>query len=176
MGNTRGGSNGWRAVGLAAAVLCAAATGACRTGGPLGEDAKSSFASADEGLAALAGEWTLVELEGRRLADWLPPNWDDQPPSMVIEPDGSVGGYTGVNRMASKLDGAALVRGEFVLAPMISTRRAGPPELMHLEARYTGALQRARGVRLLGDALAVTPGPDRDESLARFTRTGRDNR
>lgn len=150
---------------LAAACLCA-----CRTGGPIGEDAKSSFVSADEGLAALAGGWTLVELEGRRLVDWLPPDWDDQPPSLMIGADGAVGGYTGVNRMSSKLDGAALVRGEFLLSPVISTRRAGPPELMHLEARYTGALQRARGFRLLGDMLSLTPRPDSDRSIARFSR------
>jgi heat shock protein HslJ len=112
----------------------------------------------------------LVELEGKRLLDWLPPNWEDEAPHLNFETDGRVAGYTGVNRMGSNLDGAALVRGEFLLAPIVTTRRAGPPELMHLEARYSAALQRARGVRLLGDTLALTPGPDSDRTIARFSR------
>lgn len=172
MAGPRGAVNKWTSL-VAASIVAAAPLllCACRTGGPLAEDAKSSFVTADEGLAALAGEWTLVELEGRRLVDWLPPIWDDQPPSVAFEADGAVGGYTGVNRMGSKLDGAALVRGEFLLSPIISTRRAGPPELMHLEARLVMALQRARGFRLLGDTLAITPGPKDSSSIARFSRT-----
>ncbi|MBX3407370.1 MAG: META domain-containing protein [Phycisphaeraceae bacterium] len=171
MAGPRGAVNKWMSW-VAASMLAAAPLllCACRTGGPLGEDAKSSFVTAHEGLDALAGEWTLVELEGRRLVDWLPPNWDDQPPSIVFGADGAVSGYTGVNRMGSKLDGAALVRGEFLLSPIISTRRAGPPELMHLEARFLMALQRARGFRLLGDTLAITPGSKDSSTIARFSR------
>lgn len=155
------------ALGLAASVLL----GGCRTGSPMAEEAVSTFATAEEGLSALRGDWMLVELEGKRLLDWLPPNWEDQPPQLTFEIDGRVGGYTGVNRMGSSIDGDALARGEFVLAPVISTRRAGPPELMHLEARFLMALQRARGVRLLGDTLALTPGPKDPSTIARFSRT-----
>lgn len=155
------------ALGIAASVLLAG----CRTGSPIAEEAVSTFATAEEGLAALRGDWMLVELEGKRLLDWLPPNWEDQPPHLTFETDGRVGGYTGVNRMGSTIDGEALARGEFVLAPVISTRRAGPPELMHLEARFLMALQRARGLRLLGDSLALTPGPKDSSTIARFSRT-----
>lgn len=155
------------ALGITASMLL----GGCRTGSPMAEEAVSTFATGEEGLKALRGDWMLVELEGKRLLDWLPPNWEDQPPHLTFETDGRVGGYTGINRMGSSIDGEALARGEFVLAPVVSTRRAGPPELMHLEARFLMALQRARGLRLLGDTLALTPGPKDNSTVARFSRT-----
>lgn len=101
--------------------------------------AACSSTATDAGPAVVSpeGSWT-VTLIGSVLVQ------TDQPPTLTFDADGSVHGHTGVNMARGRwtLDELGLhVHG------MVSTRMAGPPDLMDQERRLLTTLERVRGVR-----------------------------
>ncbi|MBN8643831.1 MAG: META domain-containing protein [Planctomycetes bacterium] len=100
----------------------------------------------------LAGNWTLATIHSAP-APAFP--GDPDPVGFSIAPDGALSGYTGVNRMSGRLDPAAVPSGGFRVGPIATTRRAGPPERMKLEADFTAALDLAARFTLSGDTLSL---------------------
>lgn len=71
--------------------------------------------------------------------------------------DGRLSGLGGVNRFS----GPYALRGdELVAGPLISTRKAGPPEWMAVEARLLAILGRPLRVARTHDGLALGEGED----------------
>lgn len=88
-------------------------------------------------LAVLEGSWVLESIDGFELPENLP-----RRPAVVVTADGSVQGSTGVNRFRGALDND----GNRLFGPLASTRRAGPPKAMALEAAFLYALNVAIAV------------------------------
>jgi heat shock protein HslJ len=107
-------------------------------------------------LAALQGEWTLTHIEGRPLADDV----KDRPPTLMVNDEGRLGGFAGVNRYFGQLDLEKLAAGRFDAGQIGSTLMAGDPARMALEASFT---------RLLGEADGAAPGDD----VLQLTKGGR---
>lgn len=124
-----------------------------------------SAMSVESAIKALRGDWKLAGLNGRDVPAVVGP--EGTAPGISIAADGGFSGYTGVNRMASKLDVASLAAGEFSLGGIATTRMAGPAEAMELEQAFTSALGKVRAFAVKGDALTLTGG---DGTLLRFGR------
>lgn len=89
-------------------------------------------------LKSLAGtRWTVVEIDGAPAASdtdgWAPQSLE------FDAPGSSVTGHGGVNRFAGRYSAD---RKAITFGPLAMTRRAGPPERMEAEQRYTAALSR----------------------------------
>lgn len=153
-----------------AAMAAAVVAGGCASGGK-GEPGRevTSFHSAAEGLGTLAGEWTVFELGERPIAEQLHDSAARRP-SLTIKPDGSVGGFSGVNQLGSELRAEELTRSRFALGPIAMTRMAGPPELMSIEAKLTMALSEPRRFMLKDNVLSLMPAEGRADPLVRFRR------
>lgn len=94
--------------------------------------------------------WTLIVLEGQPIE---PSSTGWAAPGLDFAADGqSVVGFSGVNRFGGRYsqDGAALDFG-----PLAMTRRAGPPELMQTESRFTRVLSSVTGWRQRGANLEL---------------------
>ncbi len=142
---------------LAALVGCAAVLNACVS------DRGDELAPTD--AQRLYESWTLRTLDGNELASLIPHG--AQPPRLTFTPDGKVTGNTGVNSLGSSLDLEALSNGRFVLGPIMSTRRAGAPELMAVESAFVEDLRKANSFAVNGTTLTLS----RDaEALLTFTR------
>ncbi len=156
----------------AAALAAVLAAAGCASGGK-GDAPRevTSFASAQAGLAALAGDWKIIEIDGRSLGEWIPDDAARRDPMITIRPDASVGGFSGVNQLGSDLRAEELSRGRFALGPIAMTRMAGPPELMSIESKLTLALSEPRRFSLCGDLLTLMPAEGRADPMLRFRRT-----
>ncbi len=113
----------------------------------------------------LYDSWTLTELEGNPIDTLLPAG--ARRPSLSIGPDGTVGGHTSVNSLGTKVDLEGLQAGKFKLGGIITTRMAGPPALMAVEAAYTEALGKVDSYRVDEGAMTLTQG---DQALLVFAR------
>lgn len=115
-------------------------------------------------LTSLAGTSWQVSVLGGQALSLPPPDWDTL--SLAFSADGkSVVGHAGVNRFGGR---CALSKTQLVLGPLARTRRAGPPELMELERRYTHALSQVVGWRKSGANIVLL---DRQAAeLATLTR------
>lgn len=161
---------------LAIAFVVAAISAGCASGskgrGPATPGATPGPASggtdmtAQQAIAALAGDWKLAALNGNPIVSATAPG--TRIPGFSITPEGGFSGLAGVNRMSSRLDLAKLASGEFSLGPIATTRMAGPPELMKLEDAFTAALGTARKFSLKDGALLLKDGSGAE--LARLVR------
>lgn len=61
-------------------------------------------------------------------------------PELKFMPDGTVGGFSGVNTIGGSANVDALRAGRLELSPLVMTRMAGPPDAMKLESAFTQAL------------------------------------
>lgn len=104
--------------------------------------------------------WKLVEVEGVP----VPPSTGPRDPHIVFDPEKKrVTGYSGVNNFF----GGYETSGEGLrLSRLASTRRAGPPELMTLEAAFLKALAATTSYRITGDRLELLDASG--GALARF--------
>jgi heat shock protein HslJ len=97
-------------------------------------------------LKALAGtEWTLKEIGG------LPVPANSRV-SLSIARDGTLSGNAGVNRFNGRARGGD---GPLQLGPFMSTKMAGPPELMTLESKFLKSLSAATKFERDGDTLRI---------------------
>lgn len=136
---------------------CAGSGGSAGTsGGSLSNPSNlTQFSNIADAVKTLAGDWNLQSIAGQDISKIVPPSMLRNKPGLTIAKDGRVGGFGGVNQLMSKLDMEALTRGEFKLAPVASTKMAGPSEAMTLEQRFTSALDQTRGFALNGDNLTL---------------------
>ena len=99
-----------------------------------------------DGDAALpVGDWRLVSIGGEAPAEGL------EPPTLLVQGDGKVAGFAGVNRYTGGPGGPE----DGLFGPMPTTMMAGPPEAMALEARFTQAMGAATDFRLDGSTLVL---------------------
>lgn len=125
----------------------------------------SAGGSSVTSIQNLVGDWAVKSLGGKDIASLLPAG--AKAPSLDFKPDGSVSGFTGVNRLTSNLNLADLAKGQFSLSPVATTRMAGPPESMKVEQMFTDALSKVRGMKLDGNNLSLTNGAETLMSLVR---------
>ena len=93
----------------------------------------------------VTGSASLASLEG---TEWVlrKPAWDEHAPSepelTLLIDSGRVSGSSGCNSYSGSVELGETATA-FAIGPLLSTRKACPPEIMNLEQRYTAALQRA---------------------------------
>ncbi|MBX3386255.1 MAG: META domain-containing protein [Phycisphaeraceae bacterium] len=124
----------------------------------------TSFPSRSDAYAALQGDWRLVELRGQSVLETLEAGgFDvDRPPSLNITPQGGMGGFGGVNRLAGTIDAERIPGGKLVFAGggAAMTMMAGPQELMDLEHAFVSELSAGRSIRLVGNLLSLVDESD----------------
>jgi len=136
------------------------------TGVPMvGCQSTSSGLEAVDMASKLFGDWDLSSLAGVDLSALL--GQGGKVPGLSFGSDGGVSGFAGVNRLASKVDLAALANGQFKLAPSAVTRMAGEPAAMNLENAFLEALTKVDSFDVKGDTLTLSQGASR---LMEFVR------
>jgi len=137
---------------LAAGLLAVLAwTGSCNT----------APKALDEVPRNLRGRWMLAELEGVDVQALEESG--SRLPEILIDTEGQISGYGGVNRLGSTLDLDILGSGQFKLSPITTTMMAAEPDLMARELRFTQALQDTRAYRLDGERLELLDKWSEDE-------------
>jgi heat shock protein HslJ len=117
------------------------------------DDWKTIFPKIDDGgNAMLDGSWVLASLNGKPIAG----------DEISLEFDSAAGrasGSTGVNRWSGgfKFDGQSIKFG-----PLVTTRRAGPPEAMQLEREFTQALDSAAEITGDAERLVLSTGDEQE--------------
>jgi heat shock protein HslJ/phosphoserine phosphatase len=95
----------------------------------------------------LQGTWTLIQLEGDTLPDGA------KPPEITFAANGAVSGFTGVNRFTGKFT----PQGETLFGPgMATTRMAGAPTAMKLEAEFLSAMRDVNQFKVKRDRLTFS--------------------
>jgi predicted amidohydrolase YtcJ/heat shock protein HslJ len=107
---------------------------------------------------AAGKEWVLVSLNGKPVAT-------DKPPTMKFE-RGKLAIFGGVNRMSGSY--ALIDNGSVILGQLVSTKMAGPPELMELERNFSKIMASVSGFHVNGNELQLLSS---DSVVAEF-RTG----
>ncbi|HEX6884857.1 MAG TPA: META domain-containing protein [Planctomycetota bacterium] len=108
---------------------------------------------ADAG-APPTGSWRLVELAGSDLATLA------RAPELVIEADGKLSGFAGVNRFSGRAVPESLEQGELLAGPLAVTRMAGEPQAMEVEQRFLELLGTRLQWRRRGGELEWLAGGD----------------
>jgi heat shock protein HslJ len=104
----------------------------------------------DDVNQAAGREWTLVSLLGQPVSTAKPPTLRAAAGRLTI--------FGGINRLNGSV---ALVRDQLVIGDLVSTRMAGPPELMALEERFAGTLRTVNRFHVRGSRLELL----RDETV-----------
>jgi predicted amidohydrolase YtcJ/heat shock protein HslJ len=104
----------------------------------------------DDVNQAAGREWTLVSLLGQPVSTARPPT--------LRAAAGRLSIFGGINRLNGSV---ALVRDQLVIGDLVSTRMAGPPELMALEDRFAGTLRTVNRFHVHGSRLELL----RDETV-----------
>lgn len=94
----------------------------------------------DRHARSVYGEWRLYAIEGRPFE----PTDELRAPTLRIDREGRISGFSGVNRFTGAIDIPSLGRGEFATGAIASTKMAGSMEAMNLENSVLSALERAR--------------------------------
>ncbi len=105
-------------------------------------------------VLALAGDWAIVSIEGEDIASLLPEG--ARTPTLRFSDEGGLSGFAGVNRFSGSLETEKLISGKWEVGPMISTKMAGPPELMALEQRILSSLEAADAIVHTGGSVVLT--------------------
>jgi heat shock protein HslJ len=118
-------------------------------GAPLNEASEDSIR-----LAGLEGSWVLVALGGEPLPEL------EQPVTLEIRGDGSVGGFSGVNRYNTTLHTSDLAEGHLAFGLVATTMMAGPPEAMEFERVFGERLAAVSTFSVEGERLRLYAGGD----------------
>lgn len=106
------------------------------------------------GIDVMTGAWRIVSVRGEEVANALPEG--AQEPTLTINDDGSIAGFAGVNRVSGRVDAEKLAQGVWEAGPMVSTKMAGPPELMALEREILLVLESADAIMHTGGSVVLT--------------------
>ena len=94
---------------------------------------------------AAGKEWILVSLNGKSVAT-------DKPPTMKFE-RGKLAIFGGVNRMSGSY--ALIDNGSVTLGQLVSTKMAGPSDLMELERNFSEIMVSVNGFHVRGNELQL---------------------
>jgi predicted amidohydrolase YtcJ/heat shock protein HslJ len=94
---------------------------------------------------AAGKEWILVSLNGKSVAT-------DKPPTMKFE-RGKLAIFGGVNRMSGSY--ALIDNGSITLGQLVSTKMAGPSDLMELERNFSEIMVSVNGFHVRGNELQL---------------------
>jgi predicted amidohydrolase YtcJ/heat shock protein HslJ len=94
---------------------------------------------------AAGKEWILVSLNGKPVAT-------DKPPTMKFE-RGKLAIFGGVNRMSGSY--ALIDNGSITLGQLVSTKMAGPSDLMELERNFSEIMVSVNGFHVRGNELQL---------------------
>lgn len=136
---------------LASTVIASAlviSTQGCTTGHPMPRSTEPIS------VRALTGEWAIVSIEGEDTASLLPDG--AKAPTLQFSDEGRLSGFAGVNRFSGSLDTEKLISGKWDVGQVVSTKMAGPPELMALEQRILSALDSADAIVSTGGSIVLT--------------------
>lgn len=98
------------------------------------------------GVSQATGKlWTLTRLNGRNVAG-------ARPPTMKFE-GGKLAVFGGVNRLTGSY---GLIDGKVVMSDLVSTRMAGPAELVELESSFAKTLASVDAYHVHGDELSLS--------------------
>lgn len=148
---------------FAAVIVSAGLCAGCSTMSNLDDlAAASSLTSLPQ---QVLGEWKLDSLQGFDLSKLATNNL--RMPTINFAQDGTVSGFSGVNRFSGKTDLAQLGQGKFALPNAVSTKMAGPPLANEVENKFLDALTSVDGAKMQGDSLLLTKG---GETLMRFVK------
>jgi len=111
----------------------------------------------------LMRNWKLDWIDGQPFSAEYPGHRNA--PTIRVERDGRVTGFTGVNHFNGTLDPEPMRWGGFHLSPLAMTRMAGPPAEMELERHFLRLLNDVERYTVTADSLAL--GID-DRDLLRF--------
>ncbi|MGB6223706.1 amidohydrolase family protein [Haloferula sp.] len=89
-------------------------------------------------------DWTLVTLSGEKITS-------EKPPTMNFS-GGKLSIFGGINRLSASY---ALVGKSVTMGEIVSTRMAGPPELMELESKFAKALASVNNFHVHGNELEL---------------------
>ncbi len=148
---------------IAATIVCAGICGGCSTMTNL--DNLAGTSSLTELPQQVLGEWKLDSLQGFDLSKLATSNL--RTPTINFGQDGTVSGFSGVNRFSGKTDLSQLAQGKFALPNTMSTKMAGPPLANELENKFLGALTSVDGAKMQDSSLLLTKG---GETLMRFVK------
>ena len=128
----------------------------------LAASCNSTKPEVDEVPRGMRGRWFLVELEGVDLEE------SDEAgvrrPEILIDTEGAVSGFGGVNRFGATLDLDVLGAELFSLSRITTTMMAGESEAMELESRFLQALQDTRSYTMSADGrLELRDRPEDDD-------------
>ena len=112
---------------------------------PENDASEAAAAAGAEAAVALTGDWLLVSIGGTEIAA------DLEAPTLTVNADGQVGGFSGVNRFMGRLGG----QDGRLFTPLAGTMMAGPPPAMALERSVTAALGDAMAYEVEGDRLML---------------------
>jgi heat shock protein HslJ len=132
-------------LGLLAACSQDAGDTAPQTDSAAAPAAEEPAADGDDATVLPVGDWRLLSIDGEAPAEGL------DPPTLLVQGDGRVAGFAGVNRYTGGPGGPD---GK-LFGPMPTTMMAGPPEAMELESRFTKAMGAATGFRVEGATLVL---------------------
>jgi predicted amidohydrolase YtcJ/heat shock protein HslJ len=93
-------------------------------------------------------EWTLVSLHGKKVTN-------ENSPTMKFE-HGKLSIFGGVNRLSGSY--ALIDNGSVTLGQLVSTKMAGPPELMDLERSFSKTMATVNGFHVKGNQLQLLSG------------------
>ncbi len=161
------------AVALVLALPATLMTTGCATDGGTGSGTGGSIT--DSLVSSLSeqitGNWNLQSLGDQSINQLMQMAGLTNPPSMSIGDDGTVSGFSGVNRFTGGLDLSQIASGDFDLGQLASTRMAGSPGAMSLEDQFLSALGNVQGfdVSSLTDGVLSLLG-DNGQELMRFVR------
>ena len=106
------------------------------------------------GIDVMTGAWRIVSVRGEEVAKTLPEGARE--PTLTINDDGSIAGFAGVNRVSGRVDAKKLAQGVWEAGPLVSTKMAGPPELMALEREIMLVLESADAIVHTGGSVVLT--------------------
>jgi heat shock protein HslJ len=115
----------------------------------------------DEVPRTLRGRWFLAELDELNFAAMDAAGI--RRPEILIDTEGAVSGFGGVNRFGCSLDLDVLGVQHFSLSKIASTMKAGEPEAMELEQRFLQALQDSRVYHQEGERLELRDWPPEED-------------
>lgn len=111
----------------------------------------------------LVREWRLDWIDGQPFDREYP--GIDRPPTLRVEHDARISGFTGINRFTGSVDPEALRWGGFQQSPLAMTRMAGPPAETELERHFLRMMNDVERYTVTGRSLSL--GVD-DRDLLRF--------
>lgn len=104
-------------------------------------------------IDAISGQWQIERVNGVLVSLVIPSG--GRAATLTLEIEGSFTAFAGINRLNGTVNTNALGDGIWEAGPVVTTKMAGPPELMELEQSVLSALAESQFVWHVDDALLL---------------------